>query len=69
MQKINEIIVEIERDKECMVQKLSIPHKNVPSGLPEDLTFYLENYHSIVFFPEAPYSIKIVGLTEPIKYL
>ena len=64
MRKINEIIVEIERDKECMVQKLSIPHKNVPSGLPEDLTFYLENYHSIVFFPEAPYSIKIVGLTE-----
>ena len=40
------------------------PHKNVPSGLPKDLEFYLENYHSIVFFPKAPYSIKIVGLTE-----
>jgi hypothetical protein len=64
MRKINEIIVEIERDKDCMVQKLSIPNKNVSSGLPEDLEFYLENYYSIVFFPKALYSIKIVGLTE-----
>ena len=40
MQKINEIIVEIERDKDCMVRKLPIPNKNVPLGLPEDLTFY-----------------------------
>ena len=64
MEKINELILEIEKDENCTVSRLLVPYKKIPYKVPNDLKFYLENYSSIVFFQNTYYSIKIVGLTE-----
>ena len=64
MKKINELILEIEKDENCIVSRLPVPYKKLPYEVPNDLKFYLENYNSIVFFQNTHYSIKIVGLTE-----
>ena len=50
MEKINEIILEIEKDENCTVSRLLVPYKKIPYEVPNDLKFYLENYNSIVFF-------------------